>query len=50
MNEKKKARPGVGAPGQAERESHWTSGNSREKHTISAPRNQWKGEGAAMID
>ena len=34
MNDNKNARPTVGAAGQAERESHWASGNSRNDSTI----------------
>ena len=33
MNDNKNARPAVGAAGQAERESHWASGNSRNDST-----------------
>lgn len=33
MNKHKKARPAVGAAGQAERESHWASGNSQNDFT-----------------
>lgn len=34
MNKRKKARPAVGAAGQAEWESHWASGNSQNDFTI----------------
>ena len=39
MNDKKEnARPTVGAAGQAERESHWASGNSRDdSNTLDGP-------------
>ena len=40
MNEKKKARPGVGAPGQAERESHLVSGHSRIENNTRSPEGQ----------
>lgn len=33
MTEKRKARPAVGAAGQAERERHWASGNSHNDFT-----------------
>ena len=33
MNAKRKARPAVGAAGQAERERHWASGNSHNDFT-----------------
>ena len=33
MSAKENARPTVGAAGQAERESHWASGNSRNDFT-----------------
>ena len=33
MNKHKKARPAVGAAGQAERESHWASGTSQNDFT-----------------
>ena len=33
MNDNKNARPTVGAAGQAERESHWASGSSRNDST-----------------
>ena len=34
MSAKENARPTIGAAGQAERESHWASGNSRNDSTI----------------
>ena len=44
MNDKKEnARPAVGAAGQAERESHWASGNSRDDS------NTWNGPISSLL-
>ena len=44
MNDKKEnARPTVGAAGQAERESHWASGNSRDDS------NTWNGPISSLL-
>lgn len=43
MSTKRKARPAVGAAGQAEREKHWASGNSQNDFTI------WSGTIASLL-
>ena len=43
MNANKNARPTVGAAGQAERESHWASGNSRNECTT------WNGPISSLL-
>ncbi|MDB7927449.1 hypothetical protein [Flavonifractor plautii] len=37
---KRMAHPDAATSRQAERESHWTSGNSRKKHTTGGPGGQ----------
>ena len=43
MSAKENARPTVGAAGQAERESHWASGNSRDDS------NTWNGPISSLL-